>query len=44
MTTVEIMDGFSSAWGFSWGDEVANLSDSLLFTLQQYFWDEQRIL
>jgi hypothetical protein len=43
MTTVEIMDGFSSAWGFSCGDEVANLSGSLLFTLQQYFWDEQRI-
>ena len=43
MTTVEVMDGFSSAWGFSWGDEVANVSGSLLFTLQQYFWDEQRV-
>ena len=43
MTTVEVMDGFSSAWGFSWGDEVANISGSLLFTLQQYFWDEQRV-
>lgn len=43
MTTVEIMDGFSSAWGFSWGDEVANVTGSLLFTLQQYYWDEQRI-
>jgi hypothetical protein len=43
MTTVEIMDGYSSAWGFSWGDEAANISGSLLFTLQQYFWDEQRV-
>lgn len=43
MTTVEIMDGFSKEWGFSWGDEVANVTGSLLFTLQQYFWDEQRI-
>ena len=43
MTAVEIMDGFSSEWGFSWGDEVANVSGSTLFTLQQYFWNEQRI-
>ena len=43
MTAVEIMDGFSSEWGFSWGDEVANVSGSALFTLQQYFWNEQRI-
>jgi len=43
MTAVEIMDGFSSEWGFSWGDETANISGSLLFTLQQRFWNEQRI-
>ncbi len=43
MTAIEIMDGFSTQWGFSWGDEAANLSGSLLFTLQQRFWDEQRI-
>ncbi|HTA63200.1 MAG TPA: DUF2279 domain-containing protein [Bacteroidia bacterium] len=43
MTAIEIMDGFSSGWGFSWGDEVANVSGSALFTLQQYFWNEQRI-
>jgi hypothetical protein len=43
MTTVEIMDGFSSAWGFSWGDEVANVSGGLMFTAQQYYWNEQRI-
>jgi len=43
MTAIEIMDGFSTEWGFSWGDEVANVSGSALFTLQQYFWNEQRI-
>jgi hypothetical protein len=43
MTAIEIMDGFSSGWGFSWGDEVANVSGSALFTLQQVFWKEQRI-
>lgn len=43
MTAIEIMDGFSSGWGFSWGDEVANISGSALFTLQQYYWHEQRI-
>src|SRR6185312_2853731 len=43
MTAIEIMDGFSSGWGFSWGDELANVSGSALFTLQQYYWNEQRI-
>ena len=43
MTAIEIMDGFSSGWGFSWGDEVANVSGSALFTLQQYYWNEQRV-
>ncbi|MEO8762320.1 MAG: DUF2279 domain-containing protein [Bacteroidia bacterium] len=43
MTAIEIMDGFSTEWGFSWGDETANISGSLLFTLQQRFWNEQRI-
>lgn len=43
MTTVEVMDGFSSGWGFSWGDELANVSGSALFALQQYFWKEQRL-
>lgn len=43
MTAIEIMDGYSSGWGFSWGDETANVSGGLLFGLQQYFWDEQRI-
>ncbi len=42
--TIEIMDGFSAEWGFSWSDMGANLSGSLIFTLQDIAWQEQRIL
>jgi hypothetical protein len=40
---IEIMDGFSSQWGFSKGDMLANILGSALFTGQQYLWDQQRI-
>lgn len=43
LTGIEILDGFSSQWGFSWGDEIANFSGTSLFILQQKFWKEQRI-
>jgi hypothetical protein len=43
MTTIEVMDGFSSGWGFSWGDMGANISGSLLATGQELAWKEQRI-
>lgn len=43
MTTVEIFDGFSNAWGFSTGDMMFNLSGSALLISQQLLWDEQRI-
>ncbi len=43
MTAIEIMDGFSSGWGFSWGDMSANFAGSALCVAQQYFWNEQRI-
>ena len=43
LTSVEILDGFSSAWGFSTGDFIANTSGSLLFIGQQAIWTEQRI-
>lgn len=42
--TIEIMDGFSEGWGFSWADMGANVSGSLLFTAQDIAWQEQRIL
>lgn len=40
----EIYDGFSSEWGFSWGDITANGLGTLVFASQQAVWDEQRIL
>ena len=42
--TIEVMDGFSEGWGFSWTDLGANISGSLLFTVQDIAWQEQRIL
>ncbi len=42
MSSIEIMDGFSKRWGFSWGDELANAGGSMLYSLQQYYWGDQR--
>jgi uncharacterized protein YfiM (DUF2279 family) len=44
LTTVEIFDGFSKAWGFSWSDLSANLIGSGLFVGQDILWQEQRII
>lgn len=43
-TTLEILDGFSTEWGFSWADMAANTGGAALFGVQQAVWDEQRIL
>lgn len=43
MTVIECLDGLSSGWGFSPGDEVANLLGASLAISQQALWDEQRI-
>lgn len=43
MTAIEILDGFSRGWGFSWGDEVANSLGTSLAVCQEAFWNEQRI-
>jgi hypothetical protein len=43
LTVVEILDGFSSQWGFSPGDMTANTLGSSLFIGQQLLWHEQRI-
>jgi Predicted periplasmic lipoprotein (DUF2279) len=43
LTSVEVLDGFSDAWGFSTGDLLANTSGSMLFIGQQLLWEEQRI-
>ncbi|CAN5897149.1 DUF2279 domain-containing protein [soil metagenome] len=42
-TVIETLDGFSSEWGWSWGDFGANIIGSGLFTAQELAWDEQRI-
>lgn len=42
-TVVEIFDGFSTKWGFSKGDMVANIVGSALFVAQQQAWGEQRV-
>lgn len=44
LTTVEVFDGFSDGWGFSWGDMAANTLGAGLFIGQQFLWHEQRIL
>ncbi|HTQ65426.1 MAG TPA: DUF2279 domain-containing protein [Puia sp.] len=43
MSIIEILDGFSSKWGFSKGDMVANLIGTAIFAGQQLGWKEQRI-
>lgn len=43
LTTVEIFDGFSQEWGFSWGDVVANAAGTGLYVGQELLWKEQRI-
>lgn len=42
-TVIETLDGFSSEWGWSWGDFAANIAGSSLLVVQEFAWDEQRI-
>lgn len=44
LTAVEVFDGFSKEWGFSWGDMLANASGTGLYIGQDLLWDEQRII
>jgi len=43
LTAVEILDGYSEEWGFSWGDVMANAAGSGLYIGQELLWYEQRI-
>ena len=43
MTTVEAFDGFSSQWGASSGDLIANSIGTSLYISQELLWNEQRI-
>ena len=40
---IEILDGFSSEYGFSVGDFSANIFGSAIFIGQEFAWDDQRI-
>lgn len=43
LTAVEVLDGFSSEWGASPGDVIANASGTALYVSQELLWNEQRI-
>ena len=43
MSAIEVMDGYSDGWGFSWGDMGVNALGSGLAIGQKALWNEQRI-
>lgn len=43
-TTIELFDGHSMDWGFSWPDIAANLVGSTFFLGQDLLWHKQKIL
>lgn len=43
-TTLEILDGKSAEWGFSWGDMTANFVGSFAYASQEYFFGRQKLL
>jgi hypothetical protein len=40
---IEIQDGFSEEWGFSWGDMAANAVGAAAYAVQELTWKEQRL-
>ncbi|MDQ6815678.1 MAG: YfiM family protein [Bacteroidota bacterium] len=40
---IETLDGFSTEWGWSWGDMGANVLGTGLFIGQELAWNEQRV-
>ncbi len=43
-STIEILDGYSTEWGFSFADFAANVAGSLLVIGQELAWGEQRVV
>lgn len=43
LTAVEVLDGFSSEWGASSGDIIANATGTALYVSQELLWRERRI-
>ncbi|MFZ4107050.1 DUF2279 domain-containing protein [Flavobacterium sp.] len=44
LSAVEVLDGYSAEWGFSWGDMAANTTGAVLYVSQELLWNEQRIV
>ncbi|MUU76827.1 DUF2279 domain-containing protein [Winogradskyella endarachnes] len=44
LTAVEVLDGFSEEWGFSWTDMAANTAGTGLYVGQELLWKEQRMV
>jgi uncharacterized protein YfiM (DUF2279 family) len=42
-TVIEVLDGFSEGWGWSWGDFGANILGSAALVSQELAWNDQRI-
>lgn len=43
LSLIEILDGYSSGWGFSWSDMGANFIGSGLYSAQQLLWEQQKV-
>ena len=41
--TLEVFDGYSTEWGFSWGDMGGNVAGTAVLIGQELLWKEQRI-
>ena len=44
LTTIEVFDGFSDQWGFSWPDVACNTIGAGFFAAQELAWNEQRFV
>ena len=43
LTVIEVLDAYSTQWGWSWSDFGTNILGSGLLVAQELAWDEQRI-
>ncbi len=43
-TTLEILDGFNTKWGFSLSDMAANTLGSFIYASQKIIWNEERFI
>lgn len=43
-STLEVFDGFSNGYGFSWGDMLFNTLGSGIYLSQEWAWSEQKLI